>query len=232
MRTLPKAILLVLLAAAAPAPAGADEALRGWAQAQRVPAGAILVLPAADGGEAAALAAAIAPDLRRHLSTFSLSAPLSEPAVRRVDAPPAGVEMPATARLRELFSPLALVSVRVDALPAPPRGRASRSALVAFETLGAGGAARVEFPASVAMEGPAAIAELFRVLAPRWRRHAVVAAGTAELARAGGDVQRLRALHGFVAQEIRLSGPGEEDVAPLEALRAATEEALRRQPRR
>ena len=47
-----------------------------------------------------------------------------------------------------------------------------------------------------------------------------------------GDVQRLRALQGLVAQELRLSGPGEEDVAPLEALRAATEEALRRQPRR
>ena len=230
MRKLPNAVLVALLAWAVPA--AADEALRGWAQAQRVPAGAILVLPATDGGEAAVLAAAIAPDLRRHLSTFSLSAPLSEPAVRRVDAPPAGAEMPATSALRAFFAPLALVSVRVDAVPAPPRGRASRNALVAFETLGAGGSARVEFSASVAMEGPAAIAELFRVLAPRWRRHAVVAAGGAELARAGGDVQRLRALQGLVAQELRLSGPGEEDVAPLEALRAATEEALRRQPRR
>ena len=230
MGKLPKAVILAVLAWAAPA--AADEALRGWAQAQRMPAGAILVLPATDGGEAAALAAAIAPDLRRHLSTFSLSAPLSEPAVRRVDAPPVGAEMPGATALRELFAPLALVSVRVDAVPAPPRGRAARNALVAFETPGAGGAARVEFSASVALEGPAAIAELFRVLAPRWRRQAVIVAGVAELARAGGDVQRLRALQGFVAQEIRLSGPGEEDVAPLEALRAATEEALRRQPRR
>ncbi|MFM8681169.1 MAG: hypothetical protein ACKOGH_16425, partial [Alphaproteobacteria bacterium] len=200
--------------------------------AQRVPAGAILVLAASEGGEGAALAAALAPDLRRHFSGFLLSAPLSEPAVRRVDAPPPGAEMPAIAALRELFAPMAIVSVRVDALPAPPRGRASRNALVAFDVFSAGTATRVEFSASVALEGPAAIAELFRVLAPRWRRQAVIATGAAELARAGADVQRLRPLQGFVAQEIRLSGPGEEDVAPLEALRAATEEALRRQPRR
>jgi len=230
MRSLPTAILLAMLAWASPAPG--DEALRGWAQAQRVPAGAILVLPAPDGDEAASLAAAIAPDLLRHLSSFSLSAPLSEPAVRRLDALPAGMDMPAPAILHALFSPLALVTTRVDAPPASPRGRAARSATVVVEAYHAGGGSRAELAASVALEGPAAMAELFRVLAPRWRRHAVIAAGTAGLARAGGDVQRLRALQGFVAQEIRISGPGEEDAAPLEALRAAIEEALRRQPRR
>ena len=52
MGKLPKAVILAVLAWAAPA--AADVALRGWAQAQRMPAGAILVLPATDGGEAAA----------------------------------------------------------------------------------------------------------------------------------------------------------------------------------
>ena len=230
MRLLPQALALAILACAAPALG--EDALRGWAQAQRVPPGAILVLPAADGSEAAALAAAIAPDLRRHLSSVSPSAPLSEPAIRRLEAPAAGTELPGVAVLRDLFAPLAVVSVRVDQVPAPPRGRPSRAAQVVFEAMPPGGASRVEFAASVAMEGPPAVAELFRVLAPRWRRHAAIAAGAAELARAGGDVQRLRALQGFLAQEIRLSGPGEEDLAPLEALRAAADEALRRQVRR
>lgn len=230
MRLPPTALLLAALALASPA--SGEESLRGWAQAQRMPAGAILVLAAPEGGEAAALVAALVPDLRRHFSGFALSAPLSEPAIRRLDAPPGAAEMPGAAALREVFAPLALVSVRVEAVPAPPRGRPMRNAMVAFEPMSPAGAPRVEFVASVAMEGPTALAELFRVLAPRWRRHAAIAVANAELAKAGGEVQRLRALQGFIAQEIRLSGPGEEDLAPLEALRIATEEALRRPPRR
>jgi hypothetical protein len=95
---------------------------------------------------------------------------------------------------------------------------------------GTGLPASYTFDDSAALDGAGAVAELERVLMPRWARLAVLGWGVRELAAANraGDMQRLRALQQLLVHELRASGRTTGDfVAQLQALQRAAENAIR-----
>jgi hypothetical protein len=91
--------------------------------------------------------------------------------------------------------------------------------------------ASYDFDDTAAAEGAAAVAELERLLVPRWARLAILGWGGREFAAASraGDMPRLRALQQLLVHELRVSGRVTGDfVEHLQALQRATEDAIRR----
>ena len=225
MRSVALAFALVLTAAAC-APARAETALDAALAAQRAAPGSIYVTTTGGSDVADALAARLAPLLRRHLSAFVLAMQVPEPAVRTIDLP-AGAPPPRA--LLGVLDALAIVTLRSEA--PPTRGRPARSMWLAIEFAPVPGLpTRFEAAASsAATDGAVALAEFERSLGPRWTRHAVLAIAAREFALLGeaAEPPRLRALQQFLSQEARQAAASDPDAAALQALR----DAIDRSPR-
>jgi hypothetical protein len=177
--------------------------------------------------------AEIARAVRQHVSTFVLGGPPPEIAVQPLDLSALGIDRGAPlGGLAERLNALMIVSARVDTL-AQPRGRPIQvlSSTVHFGEPSAVLPASYDFDDTAAAEGAAAVAELERLLVPRWARLAILGWGGREFAAASraGDMPRLRALQQLLVHELRVSGRVTGDfVEHLQALQRATEDAIRR----
>lgn len=171
--------------------------------------------------------------VRQHVSTFVLASATPEITVQVLDLPALGIEPGAPlGRVAERLNALAIVSARPE-VAAPARGRSVQSlATVVHLAVGAPGVpASYDFDEAVGADGAAAVAELARILVPRWARLAVIGWGAREFAIASraNDVQRLRALQQLLVNELRGSGrSGAEFVPQLQALQRLCEDAIRR----
>lgn len=216
-----------------------NEALRRKLEALRVAGSpAIFIAPYALRGPMAGAGEELAEQvrvallrmLRRHLSSFTLATPLPEIALRSLDAK--ALELDDTIALAGLAAPLdalAVIGGRIES--GATRGRI----VVVSEFVLRGASTRL--PAiyrvedSVSAEPGQALAELERMMAPRWARLAVLALAASELrvAMAANDAQRLRGVQQFVAQELRRAGRGNAELVPqAQALQQDAETALRR----
>jgi hypothetical protein len=177
--------------------------------------------------------AEIARAVRQHVSTFVLGSPPPEIAVQPLDLPALGIDRGASlGALAERLNALMIVSVRAET-HAPPRARPVHvlASSVHFGEAGAGLPASFDFDEPASADGAVAVAELERLLVPRWARLAVLGWSAREFAAASraGDMQRLRALQQLLVHELRGSGRITGDfVDQLQALQRATEDAIRR----
>lgn len=218
---------------------GLDESRRPRLQAARSTGGPTVFLlpfalrgPTPKAGEEVAEQARVAFGrmIRRHLTGFTLATPLPELVVRNLDL--------AALELDDAVAPAALIEP-LDAL-AVMGGRfetgAVRGRIVVvseFALRGASARLPMTFRAedSISAEPAAALAELERLVAPRWARLSVLVLAASELGKAAAtsDALRLRAVQQIVAQELRRTGRGHADFLPQAlALQQEAEAALRR----
>jgi len=168
--------------------------------------------------------------IRRHFTSFSLATPLPDLVMRSLDAKALELDdATAPAALIEPLDALLVMGGRFET--GAVRGRIVVVSEIALR--GLPGRLPLVYRAedSVPADPAQALAELERLIVPRWARLAVLALAAAELgpATTANDAQRLRAIQQIVAQELRRTGRDRAELVPqAQALQQDAETALRR----